>query len=228
MKKVLRLLAILAAVLLCVLPGNLAKASEEEVAEMTIFSDGSGGTLGVGTHSFLYFENISGHNITVLGNVVAPGRGITVGTFGNKADGFGIYIDLEAYGIEHGDGYANRVSVTIRLTQSKLTQVNSTMESNNKWLLTKNCAWFATQAWNKVCPSNMKLSPGVIPTPATLSKNIKKISGYATKKSVLKAYVGNDTSAVKRHKTNGTNVSVSNATLNGSGNSSSSFFSSGS
>ena len=36
MKKVLRLLAILAAVLLCVLPGNLAKASEEEVAEVTL------------------------------------------------------------------------------------------------------------------------------------------------------------------------------------------------
>ena len=227
MKKVLRLLAILAAVLLCVLPANVAKASEEEVAEMTIFSDGSGGTFGVGTHSFLCFENISGHNITVLGNVVAPGRGITVGTFGNKADGLGIYIDLEAYGIEHGDGYANRVSVTIRLTQSKLNQVNSTMESNNKWLLTKNCAWFATQAWNKVCPSNMKLSPGVIPTPATLSKNIKKISGYATKKSVSKAYVGNDTSAVKRRK-NGTNYAVSSGTLDGSGNSSSSFFSSGS
>ena len=227
MKKVLRLLAILAAVLLCVLPANVAKASEEEVAEMTIFSDGSGGTLGVGTHAFLYFENISGQNITVLGNVVAPGRGITVGTFGNKADGLGIYIDLEAYGIEHGDGYSNRVSVTIRLTQSKLNQVNSTMEGNNKWTLTKNCAWFATQAWNKVCPSNKKLSAGVIPTPATLSKNIKKISGYATKKSVSKAYVGSNTSAVKRHK-NGTNYAVSAGTLDGSGNSSSSFFSSGS
>lgn len=222
MKKVFRFLAILAVMMLVFLPGNMAKASEEEVAEMTIFSDGSGGTLGVGTHSFLYFVNVTGHNITVLGNTVAPGKGVTVGTFGNKSDGLGIYINLEAYDIEHNDGYANRVSVTIRITQSQLNTVNSTMESNNKWLLTKNCAWFATQAWNKVCPSNMKLSAGLVPTPATLSKNIKKLSGWQTKKSVSKAYVGSNLSAVLRHKTNGQNVPVS-STGGGSSSSSSIF-----
>lgn len=223
MKKVFRLLAIFAVVLLCFLPNaKQAQAAEAEVVEMTIFSDGSGGVLGVGTHAFLYFENISNRNIVVLGNTVAPGKGITVGTFGNKNDGLGIYINLEAYGIEHGDGYSNRVSLTIRLTQTKLNKVNSTMESNNKWTLTKNCSWFATQAWNQVCPSNKKLSAGLIPTPATLSKNIKKISGYATKKSVAKAYVGDNVSAVKRHTANGANVAVSAETISGGSSSSSS------
>lgn len=222
-KRVLQLLAIFAVVMLCFLPGNSAKASEEEVAEMTIFSDGSGGTLGVGTHSFLYFVNISGHNITVLGNTIEPGKGITVGTFGNKSDGLGIYINLEAYDIEHNDGYSSRVSVSMNLTQSQLNSVNSVMESNNKWTLTKNCSWFATQAWNKVCPSSKKLSPGLIPTPATLSKNIKKISGYAVKKSVSKAYVGSDLGKVFRHKTNGQNAPVS-GTGGSSSSSSSSIF----
>ena len=223
MKRVFQVLAILVLSLMVLVPGNTAKASEEQVAEMTIFSDGSGGTLGVGTHAFLYFVNISGHNISVLGNVITPGKGITVGTFGNKSDGLGIYINLEAYDIEHNDGYSNRVSLTINLTQSQLNSVNSVMESNNKWTLTKNCSWFVTQAWNKVCPSNKKLSAGLIPTPATLSKNIKKISGYAVKKSVSKAYVGTNLSLVLRHKTNGQNTPVSGTGGSSSSSSSSSF-----
>ena len=190
MKRVVKLLILLCFVL-CFGAGHSAKA-EEEVVRLTIFSDGSGGDyFGEGTHAFLYFENItSRRQFNILGVVINPGNGITVGTWGNRNCGKGIYINIEAYLIKENGSYAPRVSLSINLTERQLTKAIQMMEKNNKWTKTQNCSWFASKVWNEVCPADMKVSAGsVISTPASLSKSIKKKTGYQTRASVQKAYL---------------------------------------
>lgn len=176
------------------------------VASLTIFSDGSGDCWG--THAFLYIKNTSDSNITVLSKKVKPDEGVTVGTFGNKSEGKGIYINLEGHFIKEYDAYSPRVSLTTSLTKSELSDLNAKMKECNKWSYTKNCAWFAVKAWNEVAPSSKRLSAGIIKNPATLSANIKKNSTYKKKKSVT----GVDTNYIKRYKTDNTIENVSSAT----------------
>lgn len=181
-------------------------AAEKDVASVTIFSDGSGDSWG--THAFLYIKNTSKSNISVLSYSLKPGKGMTVGTYGNQNEGSGIYINLEAYYVSKYDAYSPRVSLTTNVTSSQLKTLNKTMKKNNKWSYPKNCSWFAVKAWNSIAPKNKRLSAGLIKNPASLSKQIKKKAGYEKKKKIDKV----DTEYVKRYKTNGKASSVSSKT----------------
>ncbi|MCI8408366.1 MAG: hypothetical protein HFJ09_03715 [Lachnospiraceae bacterium] len=185
-------------------------AAEDEVAKITIFSDGSGPAYG--THAFIYIVNISDDDIKIGDYTLKPNKGVTIGTFGNKDDGKGIYYNLEAYFIQEYDSYENRVSLTTKITAKDIETINSKLDSCNKWTYTKNCSWFATSIWNSVSPKKKHVSAGLVSTPATLSKNIKKIKGYVEGKKVKKVSEDN----VYRYKNDGKKTKASSSSKKGS------------
>lgn len=150
---------------------NAFAADEDKIGYLSIVSDGSGEFYG--THSFLYFYNTSKKNVSINGYVVAPNKGITIGTFGNKSEGKGVYVNLEAFFIYKYGAYENRVSLTTSISESQLKTMNSTIKNSNKWTTYYNCSWFAEKVWNSVAPSSRKVNAGRPSTPATLSKCIK-------------------------------------------------------
>lgn len=213
LSKTLRfVLALTMAMILCIgtvkhIDPQMKASAASSVATLKIFSDGSGPAYG--THAFINIKNNSSNSLNILGTTVRPGYSITVGTFGNKNDGKGIYTNLEAYFIKNYGAYSARVSLSMDLNSSQLNTVCNTMKNNNKWTYTSNCSCFAAKVWNSVAPKSKQVSAGLIATPATLSKNIKKISGYKTRDSVGTC----DTSNVRRYNGGNSSSSVSSGSL---------------
>ena len=102
-------------------------------------------------HVWLYFENLTDGDITVGVYTVPAGEGVSVGAMGNsRADGYGIYYNVEAYMI-HKMGGSGTVGRSMLLTQDQLNTVNATILERNEWSLSSNnCCRFATRVWNSV------------------------------------------------------------------------------
>lgn len=183
------------------------------VATLSIVSYGPGGT---GGHSFLIVTNDTASAITV-GTYPVPGKkSVTVGTWGNKPDGKGVYYDLEAYfSSAYGANkvWPGRVSLTIHISSSALAKLSKDIKANNTWASLKNCSWFASTVWDDVSPSATDVSARSVtsagaPTPTSLAKNIKAKKGYKTNIGVP----GATSSSVKRL-SGGTNKKVSSGSL---------------
>ena len=65
-----------------------------------------------------------------------------------------------------------------------LKDCSNKIKASNKWSETKNCAWFATKAWNSIAPPKDKFSWSAIKNPAGLSLKIKKKKGFVYRKKV--------------------------------------------
>jgi hypothetical protein len=103
-------------------PANAATTA----ATLTIAAYGPGGT---GGHAFLVVTNGTA-STEAVGTYSLPAHGgMTVGTWGNKPDGKGVYYDLEAYYSAQTVGGAAKlmpghVSLTMNLTATQNTPTN--------------------------------------------------------------------------------------------------------
>lgn len=151
------------------------------IATLTIFADPSASSVGssglnydFGTHAFITVKNISTSNITVgkLGSI-APGKTVSIGTWGNKSEHRGLWYNLESYFVYKSNAYTKRVSYATALTEISLATLNTYIKNNDYWSNTTNCSSFAAGAWNAVAVSTDKISAGVPSTPKNLANNIK-------------------------------------------------------
>lgn len=127
--------------ILAVNPQKVEAAST--VGILSIISDGNTDDDWYGVHSFLLYKNTSKQNQIVAGVKVRPNHSITIGTYGNKSDGKGVYINLEAFLATKYGAYSSRVSLSIPVTSSTLKNINYKIKKCNKWTYTNNCSWFA-------------------------------------------------------------------------------------
>jgi hypothetical protein len=169
------------------------------IATLTIFADPTSSTIGssglsydLGTHAFITVKNISTSNITV-GNLgsIAPGKAVSIGTWGNKTEHKGLWYNLESYFVYKNNAYSKRVSYSMALTDISLATLNTYIKNNDYWSNTANCSSFAAGAWNSVAISSDKISAGVPNTPKNLANNIKSkwSAQYRTGLSVPYNYV---------------------------------------
>lgn len=150
------------------------------VANITVVSTSGGGALasvGYNDHSFIVIENISSSSITVGHMSVPAGSSVTVGTFGNRSTHTGIWYNIEGY---TGVSYAC-YGLTTGLTSSELSTVNSKINANDTWTLTKNCSYFAKQVWNSIASSSYQISGG---NPADIVTSIKSKQYYLTNPTI--------------------------------------------
>ncbi|MFZ1382773.1 MAG: hypothetical protein WAS54_08325 [Scrofimicrobium sp.] len=182
-------LAAFVVVLASILSPSSAHAAAAKVVRVTIVSaaaasrDSSVNTNG---HSFLMFTNISSTPKTMIIGVlgISKGKTVTVGTWGNRRDGQGIYYNLESY--FGASGFAGRVSASVDITEDQLGPINNYIRKNNAWSELNNCATFAEMTWfQSIRPSP---SAGTPRTPEGLMNGIKKLSiGYTTNVSIPSA-----------------------------------------
>lgn len=130
-------------------------------------------------HSFLVIYNKSSSSIKVGHHTVAKDGSCTIGTWGNIKEHVGIWYNLEGY-----YSMAKHVSVSKYITAAELSTMNSSINAYDKWNIFVNCSSFATETWNSI--SDVKVSAGVVNTPASLASSIKSKfpNSYVTNRSI--------------------------------------------
>lgn len=185
-----------------------ASTNDPIVGEVSIFASKAAGS----GHAFLMFKNTSNETYFVGHYELSPNKSVTVGTWGNKEDGKGVYYNLEAWFINEYNAYSDRVSLKFSYTASELETFTQYIKSNNSWTLLFNCASFAERIWNSVATGSMRVNAGfLIKTPTALFNNIKSKSGYITRQSVPSVLPDE----VRRH-TASSSSSVSSGSLSSS------------
>ncbi len=154
MKNIKKIIAVILAVatLMCAFSftGVSAKnyeQSDENVAVMYLgYRDGAKRFEG---HAFLYFKNITDHEITVGLYPVPAGGAVSVGTFGTMIDGTGLYYNVEAFRYNHFK-LTNYISLSKYVTEDQLEDVSEKITKSGFWNKFFNCTYFALTTWNEV------------------------------------------------------------------------------
>ena len=109
-------------------------------------------------HVWLYFENVSDHDINVGYVTLGAGETTSVGSLRNsRTDGGGTYYNGEAY-MANGKSSVTNATISLKeeLTEAELEKVSDAIESKNSYnIFFNNCGNFATSVWNKVSDKKM-------------------------------------------------------------------------
>jgi hypothetical protein len=101
-------------------------------------------------HTWLYFENLTDHTITVGIYQLPKGQGVSVGTYGYAIkDGRGLYYNVEGYRYNHPktDDF---ICLKKDLTQSQLDTMSSKITRSGFWSYMLNCSFSAFTTWDVV------------------------------------------------------------------------------
>lgn len=130
-------------------------------------------------HSWLVVKNTSSSSFYVGGYNLSPGSSVTIGTWGNINQHTGIWYNLEGY-----YNLSTHVSVAKNITSSEVSDMNFTINNNDRWGLLYNCSSFASSVWNAI--SSTKVSAGLVNTPSNLAESIqsKFASSYSVNYSI--------------------------------------------
>jgi hypothetical protein len=143
-------------------------------------------------HSFLTVKNISNSNINIGAHSgIAPGKQMSLGTWGNKSEHTGLWYNLEEYFYVKQHGYTNSVSLSTPLTSSQFNTFNSLIPHLDSWSNVYNCSSFTTSVWNLFSPVQLYAgNPNLqIPDlPSTLMLSIMQQNGYVTGKPLSLDY----------------------------------------
>ena len=64
--------------------------------------------------------------------------------------------------------------------ENELDKINEFIKNNDTWSVTNNCSSFSSKLWNNIVNDQLKISAGVINTPANICQSIKDKTGYKT------------------------------------------------
>ena len=103
-------------------------------------------------HVFVYFKNLTKHEITVGAYKVPVGGSVSIATLGVSTadgDGVGIYYNMELYRIGVDHKYPMVVTLMRVVSKEDLENATDFILNNNKWeFFLFNCGWFAAKIWN--------------------------------------------------------------------------------
>ena len=99
-------------------------------------------------HSWLYFENLTNHNLQVGVYTLPANQGVSVGTYGNDvSNGRGVYYNVEAYRYNRSN-VMDMVYISKDLTQDALDRMSSKITRSGYWTYLLNCAFFSFTTWD--------------------------------------------------------------------------------
>ncbi len=101
-------------------------------------------------HTWLYFVNLTNHDITVGLYTLPKGQGVSVGTYGYSIKGGrGLYYNVEGYRYNHPktDDF---VCLKKNLTQKQLDSMSSQITRSGVWSYLLNCSFSAFTIWDVV------------------------------------------------------------------------------
>lgn len=122
-------------------------------------------------HVWLYFENLTDHDINVGCYILPPNQGVTVSSYNtSRKDGKGNYYNIDGYCLNKY-GSSKTTCAGMEITAAQLETVSRKILERNSWSGTKNCCYFAANIWNSVSPKKIT----ILLTPPLLATKIKKI-----------------------------------------------------
>lgn len=191
MRRLIAIMLTVALVLSMAVPAMATEGASTSVyvGVITLFAatgnGSSSGAPGLG-HAFLSFKNITSTDKLVGVYSVAPGEEITFGTWGNTSSfgNVGVWYNLESYLMGAKRSFANRVSLSVAVTQSDLNAINAIINNPEPYHLTDyNCVNFALDIYYET-PYMYVLSIGNPAYPVHLMNSIQTTGEYETGKSV--------------------------------------------
>ena len=132
---------------------------DKYVAEMYICAKRVVSPMG---HMWVYIQNKSDHDLLVGAYTVPAGQGVSIGVYGlTRADGMGIYYNVEAYSANKF-GLTSVICMQEKLTEDELNKVSRRIRNSNFWdLIFFNCMGIAFSIWNS--GATPKLIPLIFP-----------------------------------------------------------------
>lgn len=122
-------------------------------------------------HVWLYFENLTDHDIKVGCYTLPANQGVTVSAYNTaRKDGKGNYYNIDGYCLNKY-GASKTTCAGMDLTNAQLETVNNKILSRNSWSGTKNCCYFAGSVWNSVSPKSIK----ILLLPSLMKNKIKAV-----------------------------------------------------
>lgn len=145
-KKIISVLLVISILMSAFSISVFAKSDKEYVACMYVCHMSRKAYLS--GHTWLYFENLTNHEITV-GAYKVPAKGtVSVGTFGYSIrDGRGLYYNVERYRYNHPK-LTNFVYVSKKITRSQLDRISGKITRSGYWNFLLNCSFFAFTTWD--------------------------------------------------------------------------------
>lgn len=99
-------------------------------------------------HTWIYFENLTDHELTVGLYQLPKNQGVSVGTYGYSIKGGrGLYYNVEGYRYNHPQT-TDFVCVKKNLTQEDLDQMSTMIKITGIWSYLLNCSFAAFNIWN--------------------------------------------------------------------------------
>ncbi|MBQ8026860.1 MAG: hypothetical protein IJ261_01940 [Clostridia bacterium] len=158
-KKIVALLlaiSILAGAFVFSASANTQTETEEEVIVARMYIGHRARDNNLSGHTWIYIENLTDHELVVGVYKLAPGKGVSVGTYGTSVkNGPGVYYNVEAWRYRN---YTPEgcIASSKDLTQENFDIVSKKIRSTNTWSYFLNCGYFALKVWNSV-PGNSLL-----------------------------------------------------------------------
>ena len=120
--------------------------TDKYVAEMYVCAKRMISPLG---HMWVYIQNRTDHELQVGAYTLPAGQGVSIGSFAlTRADGFGLYYNVEAYCVNKY-GIKSMICMETKLTQAQLDNVSKRILNGNLWtLILYNCMGTAFTIWN--------------------------------------------------------------------------------
>ena len=151
------------------------------------------GSSGLGnSHAWIVIKNNTSSAVTVGRYKLNANASVTIGTWGNTTP-TGIWYNKERNKISEFQNNNNTVYKTASISTSKLSKINSTINSSDTWGLLNNCTHFAIRVWNSAGDTQISSCT----TPAQLRNKIINTGSYST--GTTNAAFRNAPNSVKKH-----------------------------
>lgn len=156
MKNVKRILAVVMVVVMLFCSFSFVVSAEDERAAngdayvATVYVCQKPRLYYMSGHTWLYFVNLTNHNLTVGVYTLPKGQGVSVGTYGYSIKGGrGLYYNVEGYRYNHPktDDF---ICLKKSLTQKQLDAMSSQITRSGIWSYLLNCSFSAFTIWDVV------------------------------------------------------------------------------
>lgn len=123
-------------------------------------------------HAWISLDNQSGHSIYLMDKEIQDNEVLTFSTWAISSH-MGVTFNLEPSFINQFARYPERKSVSIKIDESKLSEIEKFINENDRWTLFRNCTYFSVKLWNLIAgDENEIILRSPVYSPGTLAKAI--------------------------------------------------------
>ncbi len=125
-------------------------------------------------HSWISLENRTGHPVTLLDYEIADGETVTFSVWAITGHR-GVTFNLEAGFIREYGRYSGRRSLSVRMDESRLSEVEDYLRANDTWTPGMNCSLWSLGLWNRIASEEGQIKKhSLLYTPSRLQKAIEE------------------------------------------------------